>query len=242
MNRSIAILSLVLFTLMTGPAWAGDGIYLSSDNNINYGSQVSAALDCGMPALASDAQAKYDKMSKSAKARYNARWQKKLKGLVYKSYDHQYTRSQVNDMSEAELASILRANPHMVGTMQNRPGRCASRSRTASKPKPKPVEPTPAVVQAYPSPDVLWTYAAALNNYDVELAAYENKQKAKAELAAAEQEKKEAAKRLELAKEAVSESADDGRHGELVKAQEADQKAAERLRRAKKALDEGVEV
>lgn len=242
MNRSIVKLSIMLITLLVGgPVWADDAkIYMSSDSNPNFGANVSAALDCGMPSLASNSQKKFDNMSTSRKARYNKRWSKKLKALVYKSFDHQYTRTEVNDMSEAELAGILRANPHMIGTMQNRPGRCSSGRRVAKAKKvEKKVE---EVAETAPSFTVLLAHANALDKYETDLAAFNLKKERKAELAAALKEDEKAAKDLAVKQAAVGENADADRKAALATAVKNKQQTAERVEKAKDALGAGTEV
>ena len=224
------------FIFIGGTASADDGMFLSSEANPTFGTAISTALDCSMPSTQAKTTAKIEKWSESRMARYNTQWDKKLRALVYKNYSHKYTRSQVNDMSETELANLLRANPHMVDTIHNMPGRCKRKSnRTASKPA------TPAevaeVTTTYPTTDALWTYAAEVNSYEARLEAYNKKKTAKEELAKAKEAKRLAEERLQKAETDVSENANADRVSELAKAKKADEEATKRLEEAKKAVD-----
>ncbi len=241
MNRSIVKLSIMLITLLVGgPVWADDAkIYMSSDSNPNFGAHVSAALDCGMPSLASNSQKKFDKMSTSRKARYNKSWSKKLKALVYKSFDHQYTRTEVNDMSEAELAGILRANPHMIGTMQNRPGRCSSGRRAAKAKKVEKVEEVAKTAEPF---SVIEAYYNDLVKYEADLAAFNLKKQRKAALAAALKADDLAAKDLAAKQADASKNADTERKTALAKAEEKKRQTAADVKKAKAALEAGTEV
>ena len=113
MKRSLTILSLVLFSFIFigGTASADDGVFLSSDANPTFGTAISTALDCSMPSTQAKTTAKIEKWSESRMTRYNKSWDRKLRDLVYRNYRHQYTRTEINDMSETELANLLRSNP-----------------------------------------------------------------------------------------------------------------------------------
>ena len=238
MKRSLTILSIMLISMFIGgKAYADDGLFLSSASNPNFGTQIATALDCTMPSSIDGTTKKIERWSESRKDRYNQYWEPRLRGLVYQNYSHQYTRTQVNDMSETELANLLRTQPHMVDTIHNMRGRCARRSgsRTASK---TPVVETPAT-QAYPTPDEMWSYAVMVSSYQAKLAEYERSRKAKEELAAAQEAKRKAEERLAKAESDVGEDANAERVDELAKAREADNNATERLRQAREAVDNG---
>ena len=236
MKRSLTILSLVLFSFIFigGTASADDGMLLSSDANPTFGTAIATALDCSMPSTQAKTTAKIEKWSESRMTRYNQSWQRKLRDLVYRNYSHQYTRVQVNDMSETELADLLSNNPHMVDTIHNMRGRCAkkkSSSRTASS---KPAAPAvnAEANSSYPTADVLWAYAAEANSYQERLEAFSLQKTKKEELAKAEEAKRLAAERLVKAESDVSEESTAGRTDALAKAKEADTYATELLRQA----------